>query len=78
MHEQDWEWAVKGFTSLLELQDLATDRLSTLANRSAAHLGVSNAAACLQDCNAALTMLLLPSQAFSQGSSDDLTTKLGM
>ena len=78
MYEQDWGWAVKGFTYLLDLQELARDRLSTLANRSAAHLGASNAAACLEDCDAALMLLLPLPQDSAEGSRANLTGFLGM
>ena len=59
---QDWEGAVKGFTSLLDLQrpEDSAERIGALANRSAAHLGASNASACLTDCTTALTLLLSP------------------
>ena len=69
---------MKGFTSLLDLQELARDRLSTLANRSAAHLGASNAAACLQDCDAALTLLLPLPRDSAEGSCANLAVFLGM
>ncbi|KAK9830846.1 hypothetical protein WJX74_009686 [Apatococcus lobatus] len=74
---QDWEWALQGFTSLLELQELDKDRLSTLANRSAAHLGASNAAACLQDCDAALSLLLSLPRDSLQGFSESLPALFG-
>ncbi len=57
---QHWEGAIQSFTSLLDLQKAAQpcERMTTLANRAAAYLSASLPAACLLDCDAALTILL--------------------
>ncbi|KAK9837385.1 hypothetical protein WJX84_003845, partial [Apatococcus fuscideae] len=59
---QDWEGAVKGFTSLLDLQrpEDSAERIGALANRSAAHLAPAMPPHVLLDCTTALTLLLSP------------------